>query len=249
MQSWRAPLITVCGLVSISMNLQAQQSASGAVVTRSMPASSVANDTVLNIPSYAFQGASPYSDQILDDGNTYRYFSTSGGSQVMIAPVVGLPTGVVIDMISVASCSAADFDLAFGLYAADNGGGGPGTLLFPAYSLMGCEEAYTTSAPYEYTAAAGAPLYIKLPWSTHYDGSDKFNDVAIYYHRVVTPAPATSDFTDVPTSSPQFQFIEALFKAGITAGCGGGNYCPDQAVTRGQMAVFLSKALGLWWPN
>jgi hypothetical protein len=33
--------------------------------------------------------------------------------------------------------------------------------------------------------------------------------------------------------------------SGITAGCGGGNYCPDAPLTRGQMAVFLSKGLGL----
>jgi hypothetical protein len=26
-------------------------------------------------------------------------------------------------------------------------------------------------------------------------------------------------------------------------------YCPDQPVTRGQMAVFLAKALGLHFPN
>jgi hypothetical protein len=151
--------------------------------------------------------------------------------------------------MSVAACSAADLDLAFGLYAADNGGGGGGTLLFPADALMGCLVTYTLTTPYEYTAAAGAPLYIKLPWSTNYDGSDKFNDVAIYYHRVLSPAPATADFGDVPKSSPQFQFIEALFHDGITAGCGSGDYCPNNPVTRGQMAVFLAKALGLYWPN
>jgi hypothetical protein len=49
----------------------------------------------------------------------------------------------------------------------------------------------------------------------------------------------------VPTTHPFFQFVEALVASGITAGCGGGNYCPDAALTRGQMAVFLSKALGL----
>jgi len=52
----------------------------------------------------------------------------------------------------------------------------------------------------------------------------------------------------VPTSSPQFQFIEALYASGITAGCGNGNFCPNSPLTRGQMAVFLSKALGLQWP-
>ncbi len=46
---------------------------------------------------------------------------------------------------------------------------------------------------------------------------------------------------------PFFQFIEALAESGITAGCGNGNFCPDAALTRGQMAVFLAKALGLHW--
>jgi len=69
--------------------------------------------------------------------------------------------------------------------------------------------------------------------------------MVVGYRLQVPPAPASSDFSDVPTSSPQFQFIEALYHSGITAGCGGGNYCPDNPVTRGQMAVFLAKALGL----
>jgi hypothetical protein len=37
-------------------------------------------------------------------------------------------------------------------------------------------------------------------------------------------------------------WIEQLSTEGITAGCGGGNYCPDTPVTRAQMAVFLLKA-------
>jgi len=53
----------------------------------------------------------------------------------------------------------------------------------------------------------------------------------------------------VPTTHLFYQYIEALAAAGITSGCGGGNFCPDAALTRGQMAVFLAKALGLHWPN
>jgi hypothetical protein len=52
----------------------------------------------------------------------------------------------------------------------------------------------------------------------------------------------------VPTNDSAFQFVEALVASGITVGCGGGNYCPDAPLTRRQMAVFLSKALGLHWP-
>ena len=40
---------------------------------------------------------------------------------------------------------------------------------------------------------------------------------------------------------PFAPWIEALAAAGITGGCGGGNYCPTNVVTRQQMAVFLLK--------
>ncbi|MBI3161664.1 MAG: S-layer homology domain-containing protein, partial [Chloroflexi bacterium] len=40
-------------------------------------------------------------------------------------------------------------------------------------------------------------------------------------------------------------FIEQLFNEGITAGCGGGNYCPGNPVTRAEMAVFLVKTFNI----
>ena len=79
-------------------------------------------------------------------------------------------------------------------------------------------------------------------------GLTMFQRAVAYYHPQVSPAPATATFNDVPTDNPYFQFVEAIAAAGITAGCGAGNYCPDAAVTRGQMAVFLAKALGIYWP-
>jgi polyhydroxybutyrate depolymerase len=39
--------------------------------------------------------------------------------------------------------------------------------------------------------------------------------------------------------------IEWLAGVGVTTGCGPGLYCPDEPVTRGQMAAFLVRALGL----
>jgi hypothetical protein len=72
-----------------------------------------------------------------------------------------------------------------------------------------------------------------------------FMAVRVYYTLQVSAAPATATFGDVPRSHPFFRYVEALVASGITAGCGGGNYCPDAPLTRGQMAVFLSKALGL----
>lgn len=82
-----------------------------------------------------------------------------------------------------------------------------------------------------------------------YDGSMRLRMVRLFYRRQVSPAPAAATFGDVPTSHPFFQFVEALAASGITAGCGSGNYCPNAPLTRGQMAVFLAKALGLHWPG
>jgi len=56
-------------------------------------------------------------------------------------------------------------------------------------------------------------------------------------------APASS-----PTSSarlPTPTWIEEIFNENLTGGCGNGNYCPDNPVNRGQMAVFLVKTFGL----
>ncbi len=80
-------------------------------------------------------------------------------------------------------------------------------------------------------------------------GQIRLRSARLLFRRQISPAPALATFGDVPPSHPFFQFVEALATSGITAGCGSGNYCPDAALTRGQMAVFLAKALGLHWPG
>ena len=60
-----------------------------------------------------------------------------------------------------------------------------------------------------------------------------------------TPPPCSGDFPDVPCPSQFANWIEQLAAEGITGGCGGGNYCPNDPNTRGQMAVFLVKTFDL----
>jgi len=55
------------------------------------------------------------------------------------------------------------------------------------------------------------------------------------------PPPCNGFFPDVPCPSTFADWIEQLAAEGITGGCGGGNYCPTNPVTRQQMAVFLLK--------
>ena len=60
-----------------------------------------------------------------------------------------------------------------------------------------------------------------------------------------SPPPATGTFTDVAAGYWAAAWIEQLAAEGITGGCGTGVYCPENPVTRDQMAVFLVKAFNL----
>jgi len=51
------------------------------------------------------------------------------------------------------------------------------------------------------------------------------------------------DFDDVPPGSFFYDSVAALARAGVTVGCAKGLFCPDDPLTRSQMAVFLEKAI------
>jgi hypothetical protein len=78
--------------------------------------------------------------------------------------------------------------------------------------------------------------------------SNKFGSIQICYALQVSPDPASATFSDVPIGHWAHQYVEALYASGITEGYSDGTFRPGQPVLRGQMAAFLSKALGLHWP-
>lgn len=56
------------------------------------------------------------------------------------------------------------------------------------------------------------------------------------------PYLTTPFFTDVPSTHQHFKFVQKLRELGITQGCGPTTFCPDDQVTRGQMAAFVIRA-------
>lgn len=70
--------------------------------------------------------------------------------------------------------------------------------------------------------------------------------MAAFLHRALDglPVGAAVEFTDDDDSVFQTD-IEWLAATGVTSGCGDDRFCPDDAVTREQMAAFLVRALGL----
>lgn len=55
---------------------------------------------------------------------------------------------------------------------------------------------------------------------------------------------ASHQFADVPNDQPFHPQISAIALAGITTGCGGGNYCPAEGVRRDAMAAFMHRGMG-----
>jgi len=63
------------------------------------------------------------------------------------------------------------------------------------------------------------------------------------YGAQYTPPPVSGMvFQDVSINYWAAAWIEQFKNLGITSGCGNGNYCPDEPVTRAQMAIFLTRA-------
>lgn len=52
-----------------------------------------------------------------------------------------------------------------------------------------------------------------------------------------------NSFPDVPFDNAFCPWITDLLDRGVVSGCGAGNYCPSNPVSRAQMAIFLLKTL------
>ena len=181
--------------------------------------------------------------------------TNNSGSRTCVYPkcilvaAVQLPAGALITAIELNACDRSSVsDAKMSLVQAPLGEGPPIVLATAQTSgAPGCTF-ISTVLPSPHTVDNLNNVY-----SLKYEGGDDVSvlsrvwvqGVRVFYHLQISPAPAVASFNDVPTTHPFFQFIEALLAAGITGGCGVGTYCPDSPVTRGQMAVFLSRALGL----
>jgi len=198
--------------------------------------------------------------------NGYIYPTAVSGQEWIaeIGPATGIPVGaMVIQVCAYVFDGSASKEASLSVGAYEFGTASD----LPGFTDLGRASTGVASTPF-YTAICVSPTDLVVRSytdfagdSTQFYGYDRvgiglegdnsevaFGGVLVRWQRQLTPAPMSATFDDVPTGHPFFQHVEALYDSGITAGCGGGNYCPDAPVTRGQMAVFLAKGLGLAWP-
>jgi hypothetical protein len=217
-------------------------------------------DRVLyRIPAAEFlptSSSTGYADAF-ESSTEFRRSMTSGTSANFLA-TPHLPAGALVDYVELDYCDSdpdnvlgTPIDVVLKVYDCNYLGSGCAQLKSLASSNgnvvnTGC--GYVSDATLAYT----------VDNNTHELMLDVllFNDsqqtglagAIVGYHLQISP-PSGQTFGDVPPTYPYYKVIEALAASGIASGCGSGNYCPDQAVTRGEMAKFLVNALGLRWPN
>jgi hypothetical protein len=212
---------------------------------------------VLTIGAAEFQSAfSTFRGDIGSDG--YLYYS---GEAEFHAPL-SLPDGALIERICLyANDSDPGGFVAVGLHAVElvSAGGSPSHVAYngPSSSSEIGYGYYCVDAGYVVRGELDVDgdgilhpvaFYVDALVPPATENSLGFGGVRITWRRQVS-APLGQTFADVPSSDPGFGYIEALAASGTTAGCSPTDYCPGANLTRRQMAVFLSKALGLQWAD
>ena len=202
--------------------------------------------TVSAIGFYPETNVGASSPYYYTSGSKGRY-GAPGAVTEFFAPL-DLPGGAVIDFIGLNSNTDTPFAFSAEVLQRNS----DGTLQSLASVLSTAHGWDTDFNPGPlgavWTGQEGQALLIHVEQASN-PNLEFFGWVEIWWKRSISPAPFTATFTDVPPVDPGFQYIEALVASGITGGCGGGMYCPDNPVTRRQMAIFLAKALGLHWPG
>ena len=221
-------------------------------------------DQVLTIGAAEFERVSAEGDDALDSDG-YVYGPTPATYYEFRAPL-SLPEGARIEQLCLYANDADPDRLVGALLSAVKLVPGGGT---PHETPIQHSAATSSDAGYGYFCSSGLSWSLRSTFDTDNDGTPDnvsyfvdayfsntfsgsphtlgFGGVRITWKREVSPPGAFPLFADVPSGDAARRYVEALAASGVTAGCGGGNYCPDAALTRRQMAVFLAKALGLDW--
>jgi hypothetical protein len=112
-----------------------------------------------------------------------------------------------------------------------------------AFRLDGATVHTDLQAPYEWTWDT-RPL--EVAEGAHMLGARALDIAGNVREATASVIVDNTTFDDVPKTSPFWAFVEALYANGITNGCKAAPplYCPQQRVTRAQMAALICRAAG-----
>jgi hypothetical protein len=206
-------------------------------------------------PAYALETLQPRNNYSPDNG-----LACNGGTHSYEAQIAPIPAGAALDYVNVyLHDSSSGENITAWLYRICQ----ISSSFEPTVTLV--DSLSTTGAPGDtgflldadgITASDFCVYTVRVRLdsggSLVFDCSEG-NDLRLYkaravWQRQVSPAPLTATFDDVPTDHPLFQYVEAVANAGITYGCPDPDkFCPNEVITRAQIAELLARALGLHW--
>ena len=195
---------------------------------------------------------SRYNSHTYEATNCTLIRPISTESSTAIAFPVHLPSGALLHAVRIYFYdNTISTDISAGLYSKDSYGSASFIAGLTPPSFSGGDSNYTASGlsiTIDNKPATGNTYYVLAilhGTPTTYEGIYR---ISFWYKLQVSPDPAYASFSDVPVGHWAHQYVEALYASGITAGYADGTFRPGEPVLRGQMATFLSKALGLHWP-
>jgi hypothetical protein len=210
----------------------------------------VSDDVTYNVTTVPATRFYPFIwyDEYYTSGDLGRF----GGAGVItdFYSALDLPGGAAIDFIGLNSNTNTDGAYGVELLRRHADGSLSSIVTFQSTAHGWDTDFNPMSTGYTWNGQSGDALILHVQEAA-LANPQYFGSVEVWWRPSVSPAPPTPSFNDVPTSHPFFQYIEALKASGVTGGCQANPplFCPNNTLTRGQMAVFLAKALGLHWPG
>jgi S-layer family protein len=231
--------LAIVGLLWLAVSTQC-------LLSQPLPQWGTQATSVYTVGAYEFHPYNVAQGPLTTNGNGSNRRTTAlpGPVGAPYDAAVHLPSGAVVTGLRLVACPSIPSYVEAHVFACDDL-----NCQDKGYVVLGPGVSCSTStnAVTPFNIDNGARSYVVSV--ILFENVSAFSAVKIEYHLQVSPAPAAATFNDVPTTHVFFQYIEALAAAGITGGCGNNNYCPNDLMTRGQMAVFLARALGLHFAN
>jgi uncharacterized repeat protein (TIGR01451 family) len=237
--------------VTVSVNGCASSAATTNVSIRTVPTADVSGDAVVcqggsTQISAALTGTPPWSVHWSDG-----LVQSAGDSPAVRTVTPNQTTIYTVVSVTDAHCAGAGSGQAavtVGLPVATPVVTAPKDAAIGALGLAASTDAHDGST-YAWTVTGGTLVSGQGTASITFDaggpGTTMLVQVAETNTACVSPAGEARvqvDFLDVPPPHIFHDYVNTIARDGVTAGCGNGNYCPDNPNTRAQMAVFLLKS-------
>jgi hypothetical protein len=193
------------------------------------------------IPCRSF---TPYSSDTgyRSSGGNYRYFTSM--TDPWLDAAINLPSGAYLQLARLYYYDAHAGNVIMTIYR---------EWANDAWETLGSFTTNTSSgwgsgvATLNHTIRNGDSMYLVRVGVSAATPTLSFMGVRLYWRRQIRTG-LSHPFGDIGFLPAEFQnSIAALAASGITTGTSATTYSPSNSVTRAQMAVFLARALGLYW--